>query len=212
MNIKTPRLRVFFTIIWIAIGGAVGWIIALLLLWLLLNSLHVSTDFFVLVESLSTAVAAAAVISAGFVAYKELSEVANSRHVDIVNRLFEDLNSQENIEARRWIYQNLNGDPAGDIASISEEGRTAIKRVLNSLDHVAFLTQPGLVDETIVMPWMNLMIVKSWNKLCPYVEYERQRRNEPDYYQTAQHLAERCQAWRKEHLPGSEITWVKGAL
>lgn len=45
--------------------------------------------------------AAAAVISAGFVAYKELSEISNNRQLEIVNRLFPKLNSTENIEARR---------------------------------------------------------------------------------------------------------------
>jgi len=77
---------------------------------------------------------------------------------------------------------------------------------------VAFLTQAGWIPEEMIMPWMNPMIVKAWARLEPYVDYESQRRNEPDYYEHARVLAERCQAWRAKHLPEAEITWVDGAL
>jgi hypothetical protein len=209
---KKAHINTFVLIIALSLVGFVLWLLALYLLWSFLNARGIPADFFTLVESLSTALAAAALISGGFVAYKELSEVSNSRHLDIVNKLFEDLNSPDNILARRWIFQNLKGDPAEEIQNISEEGRVAVKRVLDSLDHVAFLTQPGLVNESIVMPWMNPLIVKSWIKLLPYVEYERQRRGEPDYYRTAQQLAERCTAWREMNIPDAEIKWIDGAL
>ena len=84
--------------------------------------------------------------------------------------------------------------------------------MLNSLDRVAFLTQSGWIDENQVIAWMNPMVVKSWIKLKPYVEYERNRRHEPDYYQTASRLAERCLTWREENVPNAEITWIEDAL
>ena len=62
------------------------------------------------------------------------------------------------------------------------------------------------------MPWMNPMIVKAWNKLGPYVDYEAERRNEPDYYQSARELAQECLAWRETHVPNSQITWLDDAL
>ena len=98
------------------------------------------------------------------------------------------------------------------MASLPAEGRAAIKRVLNSLDRVAFLTQSGWIEEELVMPWMNPMIVKSWARLKPYVQYERERRHEPDYYQSASRLAERCVAWREKNVPAAEITWIEDAL
>ncbi len=62
------------------------------------------------------------------------------------------------------------------------------------------------------MPWMNPMIVKSWAKLGPYVEYESRRRNEPDYYQMANLLAQRCIKWREENVIGADIRWLTDAL
>jgi hypothetical protein len=61
----------------------------------------VNTDYWIMTESLATAGGAAAVLGAGFIAYRELAEISSSRHMEVANRLFEELNSPENIEARR---------------------------------------------------------------------------------------------------------------
>lgn len=180
--------------------------------WLLIRTAGFSTDFWVMTEALSLAVAAAAGLSAGFVAYRELSEAASSRHMDIANRLFEELNSPENIAARRWIFKNLRDNPEEEVGTMADEGRAAIKQVLNSLDQVAFLTQSGWIPDEIIMPWMYPMIAKSWKKLEPYVNYEKQRRKEPYYYQCVGELAKRCHAWRVKNVPDWEIIWIEDAL
>jgi len=165
-------------------------------------------------EAISAAVAAAAVFAAAYFAYQELSEVANTRYMDIADRLFADLNLPENIEARRRIFQNLNADPELGMKRLKKEDHDAMKKVLNSLDHVAFLTRPGWIPDDLIMPWMHPMIAKSWEKLEPYVLYERERREEPYYYEHAGELAERCKKWREENLTAAERTnkWVDKAL
>jgi hypothetical protein len=204
--------KTMLLIIIVTVASFFAWIGLLLLVWLALRARGIPADFWAMAESLSTVLAAAAVITAGFIAYRELSEISNSRNLEIIDRLFAELNSAENIEARRWIYQNLPEDPAVGLAIMTGEGRAALKRVLNSLDRVAFLTQPGWIDEEKVMPWMNPMIVKAWLKLCPFVLFERERRQEPDYYRTAEQLAERCLVWRAAHYPKAQTTWVDNAL
>ena len=165
-------------------------------------------------ESVSTVVAAAAVFGAAYFAYQELSEIANTRYMDIADRLFGELNSPENIEARRRIFQNLKADPEEGMKRLRKEDQDAMKRVLNSLDRVAFLTREGWIPDDLVMPWMHPMIAKSWEKLEPYVLYERERREEPYYYQHAGELAKRCEKWRRKNLSEAERTnkWVDKAL
>ncbi len=192
--------------------GLMVWVGMLLTVWLFLGLFGVDTSYWAMVEALSTAVAAAAVLGAGFVASRELNELSASRHLEVADRLFSELNSAENIAARRWVYQNLPEDPAEGVRTMTPEGQAAVKTVLNSLDRVAFLTQSDWIPEEMIMPWLNPMVVKAWQKLGPYVAYERQRRHEPDYYRTARQLAERCQAWRRIHVAGAEITWVEDAL
>lgn len=212
MDINRSSRKTFIVIVLLTLGGFILWLGLMFLLGWILKAKAPSSDLWAIIESLSTALAAAAVFTAGFIAYRELSEISNSRYLEVADRLFEELNSSENIEARRWIFQKLPADPEEGLRSITPEGRIAIKRVLNSLDRVAFLTQSGWIDEDLVMPWMNPMIVKAWVKMKPYVEYERKRRHEPDYYQSASKLAERCLLWRKDNVPNAEITWVENAL
>ena len=205
----------YSTIILFIIIAAVGfslWVGILIVVWCLLRLVEIYTDLWAMIEALSTAVAAAAVLSAGFVAYRELSEAASSRHMDVADRLFEELNSPENIKARRWIFQNLHDNPEEEIKVLTEEGKAAIKQVLNSLDHVAFLTRSRWIPDEIIMPWMHPMIAKSWEKLEAYVNYERQRRNEPYYYKHVGELARRCRVWRDKNLINAATIWVEDAL
>lgn len=192
--------------------GLLVWLAMLLLLWIILPAFGILADYWSIVAAFSAAVEAAVFLGVGFIAYRELSEVAESRYIEVADRLFEVLNSPESVDARRWIFQNLPEDPKEGLENIPLEGQNAIKRVLNSLDRVAFLTQTGWIPDEMIMPWMNPMIVKSWAKLEKYVDYESQRRNEPDYYEHARALAERCIDWRAKNLPDAEITWVKKTL
>ncbi len=197
----------------IVVFGLFFGLIGLVLFWGTLELFQIHADFWLMTEAIGTAVTAAGVFGAAFVAHRELSEVSSTRHMEVANQLFGELNSAENVAARRWIFQNLPEDPQAGIAGLSKEGRDSVKKVLNSLDHVAFLTQSGWIPEEILMPWMHPMIAKAWEKLGPYVLYERQRRHEPDYYVYAGRLAEQCKQWRKRNLgEGEEIRWVKDAL
>ena len=185
---------------------------AMYLVWLVLAGIGTPHDFLVLVGALASIASAAAIIAGGYIAFRQLGEIANSRHLEVADRLFEELNSASNIAARRWVFQNLHEDPEVGLQCLTPEGQEAVKRVLNSLDHVAFLTQAGWIPPELVMPWMHPMIAKSWEKLKPYVEYERTRRNEPYYYERIDGLAAHCHAWRREHLEETQVKWVADAL
>lgn len=212
MKLNTSGYMTLLLFIALAAAGFLLWVGGIFVVWRILGTGGIRADFWAMLEALSTAVAAATVLSAGFVAYRELSEVASSRHMDVSDRLFEELNSAENITARRWVFQNLPADPQEGMRTLAPEGRAAVKQVLNSLDHVAFLTQAGWIPDEIIMPWMHPMVAKSWQKLEPYVQYERQRRNEPYYYQYVERLAARCAAWQARNSTGAAVQWVDDAL
>lgn len=192
--------------------GSIVWISANTVIWKILNVESIESDFWSMLEALSTAVAAIAVLGAGIFANRELAEISRSRHMDVAGRLFEELNSDSSIDSRRWIYNYLPNDANEGLKSLSEEGHKAIKDVLNSLDHVAFLTQNGWIPDEIIMPWMHPMISKTWEKLEPYVLYERKRRNEPYYYEHASELAERCNHWRVQNMYDVKNKWISDSL
>jgi hypothetical protein len=212
MNAHWSERLTLIVIVASTVVGFVLWLFVLFSLWLVLRIVGFYVNFWTMTEALSTAVAAAAVFGAGFAAYRQLAEVTSSRYMEVADRLFNELNSSENIEARRWVFQDLPNDVQEGVSSLTPQGQAFVKRTLNSLDRVAFLTQAGWIPEEMIMPWMNPMIVKAWVKLEPYVDYESRRRNEPDYYEHARRLAERCLSWREKNLPDAEITWIDDAL
>jgi hypothetical protein len=212
MKTKWPGLFTLGVFLGITIICFLSWVLFVTLVWGILELLKARIDLFLVIEALSTALAAAAVFGAGFIAYRELSEVANSRYIDIADRLFEELNSKENVEARRIIFQNLPSNPDEGLRTIGDKERDAMKKVLNSLDRVAFLTQKDWIPDDIIMPWMHPMIAKSWEKLGPYIRHERSRRNEPYYYRYAEKLVERCAKWRIRNSENDKINWIENAL
>lgn len=205
MNGGWPGRRTVLTLTFSMVAGFLLWLLFLFLLWVVLSCTGTQVDYWAMAEALSAAVTVVLVIGAGIIAYRELTEAAFSRHVQVADALFSELNSQENIEARRWIYQQLSQEPdEGGLETLPPDGHAYVKRTLNSLDRVAFLTQAGWIPEETIMPWMNPMIVKSWIYLGPWVDHESKIRNEPDFYENARRLAERCIKWRQEQLPGIE--------
>ncbi len=202
-------LRMFLGI---TVIGFIAWVVGLSAIALLLIRFGINVDLFVMIEALSLALASAAAFGAGFIAYRELSEVASSRHMDIADRLFDELNSAENIEARRRVYRHLSPYALRGRKTLSAGDQDAIKTVLNSLDRVAFLTQSGWIPDDVIMPWMHPMIAKSWEKLESYVLHERERRNEPYYYRYVGELAARCRKWRTDHAVDVSVKWIDSAL
>jgi len=208
---KKPFTQDLRIIIFGAIAGFIGWMILQIAVWYALRSLGADASLWEVINALSQALTGATIAVGGFVAYRELSEAEASRHMEIADRLFDELNSEENIEARRWVFQELPDDP-DQASNISAEGQQAIKRVLNSLDRVSFLTQEGWIPDDLIMPWMHPMIFKAWKKLAPYVARERTRRDEPYYYAYAEKVARRCVAWRAKSGIADKTTWLNNAL
>jgi hypothetical protein len=204
--------RTIVAILGLTAGRFILGMCLLFLLWIVLRRIGLAPSFWAMTEALATAVTAAAVLGGAALAVRELAEAAANRHMTFASTFLEELNSKDNIAARRWVYQNLAPDPTVGLASLSDEGRDAIRKVLYSLDRIAVVTAAGAISDDFIMPWLNSMIIKTWAKLGPYVMYERVLRGEPDYYLEVDGLIGRSIAWRKENLPEAQITWVQDAL
>ena len=123
MGLKKPHRSNLIIIFIITALGFLFWIGGLFIFWLLLNLFGATVDFWAMVKSLSTAVAAATVLSAGFIAYRELRAQDISRYIEVADKLYNELNSQENIDARRWVFNNLPSDPKSGLLDMTDEGR-----------------------------------------------------------------------------------------
>ncbi len=189
-----------------------AWVTLAVGVWGFFQALGVRFSLWDMLEAISTAFAVAQFLGGGIVALVQLTESVDSRNLNVYNDVFAKMMSDENIEARRWIYLHLPDNPEQGLASLDPVGQAHIKHILNSFDHLGFLLQQDWVTADPVIHWVSPMVVKVWEKLGPYVEYEARRRGEPDYYEAARELARRCIEWRRIKVPGASITWVENAL
>ncbi len=198
----------------LSLAMLVIWVGLIVLVWVVIGrpGSGGGWDLWAMLEGISSAAAFATVIGGGIVVLVQLVESVDSRHLAVYNDVFREMMSDEEIEARRWIYQHLPDDPEQGLRELDERGQQRVKRVLNSFDHLGFLLRQEWITDEGLIEWVSPIVVKTWRKLKPYVEYESRRRNEPYYYAAARYLAERCKGWWQEHRPDAQITWVEDAL
>ena len=88
-----------------AVGLAVG-LLLILSLWGILHVCGGVSSYWAMTEALVIVLDRRDRDRRGLLAYRELDEASNSRHLAVADRLFEEL-TPENVAARRWISQNL---------------------------------------------------------------------------------------------------------
>jgi hypothetical protein len=196
-------ITVFIAVIWIAVAPQ------------LLDVARLNADEWSDLSAMVTVISFAFALGVGISILLQVSEANESRNLGIYQDIYEKLMASDEIEARRYIYQKLPEVAASDAsaqkAEISqilagdEKARVYIKQVLNLIDYFGFLVEQDWVTADEVIGWLSPVVVKVWRKIGPIVEYERSERlEEPDYYIAAVRLAEKCQQWRDQNLPGRQ--------
>jgi hypothetical protein len=126
--------------------------------------------------------------------------------------------------ARRWIILNLptREDQEDDqswlkrtTAALNKRprgwkgerppGKDYLKEVLNILDFLGFVAKQYWNMEDELVKWMSPSIAKVWERIYLYVIDEAERRNEPDFYESACEFGQHCVAWRDMHYPKSMV-------
>jgi hypothetical protein len=143
----------------------------------------------------------------------------------IYREVFDRLMSSEALAARRWIILNLptlrekNNDKEAWLACVKgllnkcpenwegerPPGKECLKQVLNTFDFVGFVATHYWNMENELVEWMSPSIAKVWERVYLYVEDEANRRNEPDFYQSAREFGQYCLEWRNKRYPESNI-------
>lgn len=156
------------------------------------------SDFWAMAEGLSAAMAFAAVVGGGLVALSQIVESVDNRNLEVFDRIFMRWMSEEQLAARRYIYQYLPDDPAEWYETCTSEDREKVRLILNAFDYLGFLiSQHWITDESIAI-WVNPIVVRVWSKVGHYVEYDKRIRGKgEDYYENAVWLAQKCLAWRE---------------
>jgi hypothetical protein len=160
----------------------------------------------------------------GFVfAIREYYRQENQISFQIYESIHKKLTDPEEEAARRWIYEEINPprededkekwinkveqkihDPSGVEAGELPIGRKSLKRILNSLDYFGFLTENYVSVKKPFLRWMSAPVAKMWERIETYVIYEKNERNEKDYYESAFYIGKLCVDYRRDNELDSE--------
>jgi hypothetical protein len=91
----------------ISVGVFALWTFLAAIVWGTFQIIGVPFNYWQMLEAVSTAAAVAQVFGGGVVALVQLTESIDNRNLSIYNAVFEKMMAEDNIEARRWIYQDL---------------------------------------------------------------------------------------------------------
>ncbi len=200
---RLPANRLLIVAGWLGlatfcVGSFITW-----MLWRALTLAGISDNAWNALGAVGTMAGFALTLAGALVILVQLNESIERRGMELFSTAFEQLSSEADITARRWIFINLPDDVEEGLKLLEEkpEGKAHVKRVLNSFDYMGFLLSQNWDTEDSVVHWVSPFVAKAWCVLAPYVDYEAQIRGEPDYYEMARFLGERCIQWRKERYP-----------
>lgn len=142
----------------------------------------------------------------------------------IYKEVYDQLMNPAATAARRWIILNLptRQDQEDDQAWLKRTtvalnkrprgwkgerppGKEYLKDVLNTLDFIGFVAKHYWNMENELVTWMSPSVAKVWERIYLYVNDEAERRNEPDFYESARQFGQHCVVWRDKHYPKSIV-------
>lgn len=160
-----------------------------------------SQSFWSSAASIATIIGAGVVIYAAVVAVGQLKETTKTRHLEAMLRVYDMIASPGARASRRFIYSELKSAPG----KVTSEEREKIEEVSVMFDRVGALVSAGLVPEDLLFASHREMIIRSWDKLAPYVEYSRLHRypSFATYFELLASMARNHRATAKDTEPFS---------
>ncbi len=162
------------------------------------------TEAWTLFSSISTTIAAIIAAIAAIIAIKQLSEMAKSRHLEAILRVYEMIGNDSARHDRKFIFNNLNSPPE----SITDEERNKIERISVTLDRVGKLIKSGLVPKNEFLDSHYEMVIRCWKVLEPYILYHENKiggRHAPHF----KYLYDIADKYHCKHYPNTQIKIVK---
>ena len=136
----------------------------------------------------------ALLVSAG-AAIRQLARLRHSNMLPVALDLFREFRTPQFRDHMRYLQEELwdQCPPGGiGIADLSDEARGHLAPVSGYFNNVGVLVANGVVDTELVQSFMGGSVLRAWWRIAPYVEVERQRRNDPNYALFFENLAARC--------------------
>lgn len=138
------------------------------------------------------------VVLGALAAWWQLREMAKARSLEGFSRMIGELSTPEMSKARRYVLRH-DLPPAG---SVPEYIYQRMHMVWVSFDKVGLMVEFELIPSELVLEMYYQSIIDSWEKLEPYIRYEREtfKRRYQEYFQK---LYDRALTYKLKYEPDS---------
>lgn len=134
-------------------------------------------EFWTVLSSISTAIASVVVIITLILSYRGLKETVRSRSLDALRETFQNLTAEDMSVSRRYVLTKDLPMPG----KVSAEAYEHMHKVWVAYDNLGIMIHNKLLPREIALSMFHDSIIKCWQKLEPYIQYEEFKRK--TYYQ-----------------------------
>lgn len=168
-------------------------------LWL--GSLLMTTDTWVAIGAIAAAVQTLILIVAGIAAAVQVREASRSRTLTAQVQLFAELDSEQAQHERYQLYRELPDDLT---QSLPRSQEAVIERMVAQGNFMGSMVRAKNISLDQFALSRARGVVRSWQRVSPWVEKQRQLRQTPfaDQYEW---LAAECARWIEERNPGEVV-------
>jgi hypothetical protein len=154
------------------------------------------SDIWNAVSSISTLIGTIVVSITVILAYFQLKEMTAARSLEALLRVFDELTNEEMSRARRYVLShNL---PPPD--QVSPEIYEQMHKVWVSFDNLGIMVAKKMIPEQIALEMFHDNVIQYWQKLEPYIQYERKKRK-TKYQIFFEALYHSSLEYRNKHYP-----------
>jgi hypothetical protein len=148
------------------------------------------------IASITTVVGILAIFLTLRATKNQLSEMTKSRALSAFFEAYKLFDIEDDGELFKFVYE-LKGTPG----QLSEVEQQKLEKCLRHVNIVAYLAKEGFFPLENLLHLYFTRIIKVWQKTKPFIDFERNRRNDPTWLFSVEWLAEQSEMYRIKHYP-----------
>lgn len=156
-------------------------------------------------DVLSIVLSGLALAISALVAARQLRLARHTNLLPVMIDMFREFRGREFKEQLGYIEERLWEDcPPQDTGTVDlpEAAKERVVSVASFFNTVGLLVAHGVIGKVIPASYMGGSVLRAWSRLAPYIQTERVRRGDPNYYCFFEHLAAVADATSPDQLAG----------
>jgi hypothetical protein len=126
----------------------------------------------------------------------QLSEMTKSRALSAFFEAYKLFDIEDNGELFKFVYE-LEGTPG----KLSETNQQKLEKCLRHINIIAYMAKEGFFPLENLLELYFTRVIKVWQKAKPFIDFERNRRNDPTWLFSVEWLSKQSEIYRNKRYP-----------